>query len=324
MKRRDFIAGLGGAAALPFAARAQEKVRRVAVLMNASAEEAQAQAYVAALQQGMQEHGWSVGKNLRIDLRWGGDDRERWRRQVAEVLTLGPDLIVAAGAFVFEAQRASRTVPIVFTQAIDPVGAGMVAGLARPGGNATGFTQFDYNLAGKWVDLLREIAPATKRIGVLRDPVAPAGIGQWAIIQAASATAGIEALPLDPRDAGLSGRLAAFAREPNSGLITTVGSSTGLHRETIRAGAAQHRLPVVYGNRYFVTTGGLVSYGSDLVGVYRHAAEYVSRILKGEKPADLPVQTPTKYELVVNLKTAKALGLTVPPALLGRADDVIE
>jgi putative ABC transport system substrate-binding protein len=327
MRRRDFVAGVAGAAALPLVARAQqgERMRRVAVMMNAAPGDAQGQAYVAAIQQGMQERGWSVGRNVSIDLRWGGADREHWRRQVAEVLALTPDVIVAAGAILFEVKRASSTVPVIFSQAIDPVGAGMVMSMARPGGNATGFTQFDYNLAGKWVDLLREIAPGARRIGVLRDAVAPAGIGQWAIVQAAATTAGIEALPINPTDPGQIARgIAAFASEPNGGLIVTVGSSTGLHREAILAAAARHRLPAVYGSRNFAKTGGLLFYGPDLVGQYRRAAEYVDRILKGEKPADLPVQAPTRYELVVNLKTAKTLGLTVPPSLLARADEVIE
>jgi putative ABC transport system substrate-binding protein len=325
MRRRDFIAGFAGAAALPLIARAQERVRRIGVIINASSDDEQAQAYVAALRQGIQERGWSIGGNLQVDLRWGGNDRERWRRTSEEWAGSPPDLIVAAGATLFAMQRAVRNRPIVFVQAIDPVGSGMVASLSRPGGGTTGFTQFDYNLAGKWVDLLREIAPGIKRIGVLRDPQAPAGIGQWAIVQAASTTAGIEPLPIDPRDREAMGRqTTAFAREPNGGLIVAVGSSASQHREAILASAAQHRLPAVYGNRNFVATGGLVSYGPDLVDQYRRAAEYIDRILKGEKPADLPVQAPNKYELVINLKTTKALGLSVPPTVLARADATIE
>lgn len=325
MRRRNFIAGLALAAALPLTVRAQQHRRRVGIIMNASGEDSQAQAYVAALQQGMRDRGWIVGDNLQVDLRWAGNDRESWGRYAEEWAAAPPDVIVAAGAAVFAIQRAIRDRPILFMQAIDPVGAGMVASMARPAGNATGFTQFDYNLAGKWVDLLREIAPGVKRIGVLRDPQAPAGIGQWAIIQAASTTVGIEALPIDPRDREAMERsIAAFAREPYGGLVATVGSSVSQYREAILQSVAQHRLPVVYGNRHFATTGGLMSYGPDLVDQYRRAAEYVDRILKGEKPADLPVQAPTRYELVVNLKTAKELGIMLPPMILTRADEVIE
>jgi putative tryptophan/tyrosine transport system substrate-binding protein len=329
MKRREFIALLGGTvASWPLAARAQqrERARRVGVLMNAAAEDSEAQSYVAAFQQGMQELGWSVGHNLRIDIRWGGDDADRWRRYAEELLALSPDVIVAAGgAIVSRLQRVSRTVPIVFAQSIDPVGAGVVASLPRPGGNATGFAQFEYSLSGKWAELLKEIVPGLKRIGVLREPANPAGIGQWAIIQAAATAAGMEVSPLAVREPGEIERgVASFAREPNGGLVVAVGSSTTLHRGAIIASAARHQLPAVYAYRYFVTAGGLISYGPNLVGQYRHAAGYVDRILKGEKPADLPVQAPTKYELVINLKTAKALGLEMPPTLLARADAVIE
>jgi putative ABC transport system substrate-binding protein len=329
VKRRDFITLLGGAAAAwPLAARAQqgEHARRVSILMNAAADDSEGQSYVAAFQQGMQELGWSVGRNLRIDIRWGGDDADRWRRYAEELLGLSPDVIVAAGgAIVSRLQRVSRTVPIVFAQSIDPVGAGVVASLARPGGNATGFAQFEYSLSGKWAELLKDIVPGLKRIGVLREPANPAGIGQWAIIQAAATAAGMEVSPLAVRDPGEIERgVASFAREPNGGLVVAVGSSTTLHRGAIIASAARHRLPAVYAYRYFVTAGGLISYGPDLVGQYRRAAGYVDRILKGEKPADLPVQAPTKYELVINLKTARTLGLDVPPTLLARADEVIE
>ena len=315
MRRREFIAGLG-IAAMPFAsshAQQFERIRRVGVLMNAFAHEAQAR--VAAVQQGMQERGWTIGRNLHIEVRWGGNDRDLWRRYSEELIGSAPDVVVAAGATVFAIQRtAPTTLPIVVVQAIDPVGSGVVASLARPGANVTGFTSFEYNLAGKWVELLREISPGIKRIGVLRDPVAPAGIGQWAIISAASSANRIEAVPIDPREPETIVRgIAAFAREPNGGLIAAVGSSTNLHR-----------LPVVSAYREFVTTGALVSYGPDLVAQYRSAAGYIDRILKGEKPADLPVQTPTRYQLLVNLKTAKAHGLAVPLALLARADEVIE
>jgi putative ABC transport system substrate-binding protein len=329
MKRRDFITLLGGAVATwPLAARAQqpERARRVGILMNATAKDSEGQSYVAAFQQGMQELGWSVGRNLRIDLRWGGNDLDRWRRYADELVGLSPDVIVAAGgAIVSVLQRATRTVPIVFAQSIDPVGAGVAASLARPGGNATGFAQFEYSLSGKWAELLKDIVPGLKRIGVLRDPANPAGIGQWAIIQAAATAAGMEVSPLAVRDSGEIERgVANFAREPNGGLVAAVGSSTTLHRGAIIASAARHQLPAVYAYRYFVTAGGLISYGPDLLGQYWRAAGYVDRILKGEKPADLPVQSPTKYETVINLKTAKALGLEIPPTILARADEVIE
>ncbi len=328
MRRREFIALIGGAVATPLAARAQqpERARRVGILMNAAAEDSEGQSYVAAFQEGMQELGWSVGRNLRIDLRWGGNDADRWRRYADELVGHSPDVIVAAGGVIVSLlQRVSRTVPIVFAQSIDPVGAGVVASLARPGGNATGFAQFEYSLSGKWAELLKEIVPGLKRIGVLREPANPAGIGQWAIIQAAATAAGMEVSPLAVRDPGEVERgVASFAREPNGGLVVAVASSTNLHRGAIIASAARHRLPAVYAYRYFVTAGGLICYGPDLRAQYRHAAGYVDRILKGEKPADLPVQAPTKYDLVINLKTAKALGLDVPPALLARADEVIE
>jgi putative ABC transport system substrate-binding protein len=327
LKRREFITLLSGAAAAwPLAARAQERVRRVGVLMNATAEEPEAQSYVAAFQQGMQEAGWSVGRNLRVDLRWGGGDSDLTRRYAAELAALSPDVMLAAGGPVVSAmQRASRSLPIVFAQSIDPVGAGIVASLARPGGNATGFTQFEYGLSAKWVELLKEIAPGTKRVGVLRDPANPAGIGQWAIIQAAASTKGLEVTPLAVVNLGEIARsIADFARYPDGGLVVAASASAIRHREAVIANAARHRLPAVYGFRHFVVAGGLISYGSDLVSQYRRAAGYVDRILKGEKPADLPVQAPTKYELVINLKTAKALGLEVPATLLARADEVIE
>jgi putative ABC transport system substrate-binding protein len=327
MKRREFITLLGGAAfAWPLATRAQERVRRVGILMNLAADDSEAQTYLAAFQQGMQELGWSVGRNLRVDLRWGAGDAERTRRYSAELVALSPDVILTAGGpVVIAVQLASRTVPIVFAQSIDPVGAGYVQSLARPGGNATGFTQFEYSLASKWPELLKEIVPGIKRVGVLRDSTNPAGIGQWAIIQSAAAAVGMELTPIQVRDPSEMERgVAAFARSPNGGLVVPVSANATIHRELIIASAARHRLPAVYPYRFFVATGGLISYGPDLLGQYRKAAGYVDRILKGEKPADLPVQAPTKYELVINLKTAKALGLTVPPTLLARADEVIE
>jgi putative ABC transport system substrate-binding protein len=301
-------------------------MRRVGILMNASAEEPEAQSYVAAFQQGMQEAGWSVGRNLRIDLRWGGGDAELTRRHAVELAALSPDVMVAAGGPVIAAvQRANRAVPIVFPQAIDPVGAGHVNSLARPGGNVTGFMQFEYGLSAKWPELLKEISPGTRRVGVLRDPANPAGIGQWAIIQAAAAAGAMEVTPISVRDPGdIERNIAAFAREPNGGLVVSANANAIRHRDVIIAGAARHGLPAVYGFRHFVVAGGLIAYGTDMLGQYRRSAGYVDRILKGEKPADLPVQAPTKYDLVINLKAAKALGLTVPPSILARADEVIE
>jgi putative ABC transport system substrate-binding protein len=274
----------------------------------------------------MQEAGWSVGRNLHIDLRWGGGDAELTRRHAVELVALSPDVMVAAGGPIIAAvQRANRTVPIVFPQAIDPVGAGHVKSLARPGGNITGFMQFEYGLSAKWPELLKEISPGTRRVGVLRDAANPAGIGQWAIIQAAAAARGMEVTPLSVRDPGEIERdIAAFAREPNSGLVVAINASAIRHREAVIASAARHGLPAVYGIRHFVVAGGLIAYGADMLGQYRRAAGYVDRVLKGEKPADLPVQAPTKYDLAVNLKTAKAIGLTVPPSILARADEVIE
>jgi len=326
MRRRAFIAALGGAMALPFVARAQEKIRRVGILINTEAEEPEGQSYVAAFQQSMQEAGWSVGRNLRIDLRWSGNEAERRRRHAQELAALSPDVMVAASNPVVQAMRqATRTVPIVFAQSIDPVGSGLIESLSRPGGNVTGFTQFEYGLSAKWPELLKEVAPGTKRVGVLRDPTNPAGIGQWAIIQAAAAAGGMEVTPLVVTDPGAIERsVKAFARAPNGGLVVPASGGATVHREAIISSAAQHRLPTVYCYRHFVVAGGLIAYGPDLLGQYRRAAGYVARILKGENPADLPVQAPTKYELVISLTTAKSLGLAVPPALLARADEVIE
>jgi putative ABC transport system substrate-binding protein len=329
VKRRKLITLLGGAAAaLPFTARAQqgERVRRVGILMQTTADEAESQARVAAFLQGLQEAGWSVGRNLRIDYRWAAGDRAQLRRHAAELVALGPDVVLAGvGGTAQEVQLASRTVPIVFAQAIDPVGVGIVESLARPGTNATGFAQFEYSLSGKWLELLREVAPGMMRTAVVRDPRAYAGIGQWAVIQAAASPLGVEVRPVDLRDSGeIARRMTAFARDTNGGVIVTVSTLATIHRDLIVKLAARHRLPAVYPYRFYVAAGGLLSYGPDLISPYRRAAGYVDRILKGEKPADLPVQAPTRYELVVNLKTAKALGLEVPPTLLARADEVIE
>jgi putative ABC transport system substrate-binding protein len=326
MKRREFIAGLGGAAiAAPFVARAQERVRRVGVLMHTAADEPEAQARFAAFLQGLQEAGWAVGRNVRIDTRWSVGDNERLRRDAVELVALGPDVILAGvGGTVGALQQASGTVPIVFAQAVDPVGNSFVESLARPGGNTTGFIQLEYVLSGKWLELLKEVAPRVTRVGVLREP-GPAGVGQWAIIQSVAQTLGVELKPIGVANAGeIERAISAFAAAPNGGLVVAVSGASLIHREMIVGLAARHQWPTSYAYRHFVASGGLISYGTDIAAQYRRAAGYVDRILKGEKPADLPVQTPTKYDLAINLKTAKALGLTVPATLLARADEVIE
>ena len=329
MRRRDFITLIGGAAALPLSprvARAQERVRRIGVLMHTVPDEPESQARLAAFLQGLQKAGWSVGRNVRIDTRWGGgNDVVRLRKDAAELVALGPEVVLAGvGPTTPALQQASRTVPIVFAQSVDPVGNGYIASLARPGGNTSGFTQFEYGLSAKWLELLKEVAPAVARVGVLRES-GSAGIGQWAILQAAASSLGVEVSPIALGSAGeIERAISAFARDPNGGLVVAVSTLSQIHRELIVTLAARHRLPAVYPYRFFVTHGGLISYGPDLVDLYRRAAGYVDRILKGEKPADLPVQSPTKYELAINLKTAKALGLAMPMILQQRADEVIE
>jgi ABC-type uncharacterized transport system substrate-binding protein len=320
LKRREFITLLGGAAAWPLAARAQERMRRVGVLMNTTSDEPDSQARVTALAQGLQEVGWAVGRNLRIDTRWSGGNRARLRKEAADLVALGPDVIVAGvGPTTLVLQQVSRTVPIVMAQAIDPVGSGFVKSLARPGTNATGFTQFEFTLSAKWLELLREIAPQVARVGIVRELEGQAGIAQWAVIGAAASPLGVELSPIDVHSDGETERaVAEFARGPNDGLIVVVSSTATIQRDMLVKLAARHRLP------FFVDAGGLMSYGPNLLDGYRRSASYVDRILKGEKPADLPVQAPTKYELVINLKTAKALGIEVPPTLLARADEVIE
>jgi putative tryptophan/tyrosine transport system substrate-binding protein len=328
LRRRQFLTLLGGAAgAWPLAARAQQVggMRRIGVLMHSRADEAEAQARLLAFLQGLADAGWAVGRNLRIDYRWSVGNQARLQRDAAELVALNPEVILAGvGATIATLLQATRTVPIVFAQGIDPVGNSYVESLARPGGNSTGFMQFEYSLSGKWLELLKEVAPPVARVAVLREP-GVAGIGQWAIIQAVAQSLGLELKPIElnaPEQ--IERAIATFARSPNGGLIIVVSAAALHQRELIISLAARHRLPAVYAYRIFVTDGGLISYGADIAGQYRRAAGYVDRILKGEKPGDLPVQGPTKYDLVVNLKTAKALGLDVPPTVLARADEVIE
>jgi ABC-type uncharacterized transport system substrate-binding protein len=322
--RREFITLLGGAAVWPLAARAQqpERMRRIGVLMNLAAGDAEGEARIAAFVQGLRELGWADGRNVQFDYRWAAGDSDRLRKYAAELVALAPDVMLGWGAAI---ASASRTVPIVFAQSIDPVGSGIIASLARPGGNVTGFTQFEYSLSVKWPELLKEVAPRVTRAAVLRDIRTAAGIGQWAMIQAGASSVGMEVSPINMHDAPeLDRTLSAFARPGDCGLIVTTNVLVQMRRDQIITLAAQHKLPAVYFERFFVAAGGLISYGPNIVDQYRRAAGYVDRILKGEKPADLPVQTPTKYELVINLKTAKALSLEVPPTLLARADEVIE
>ncbi|HVI61229.1 MAG TPA: ABC transporter substrate-binding protein [Bradyrhizobium sp.] len=329
IKRREFITLLGGAAvAWPLAVRAQpttERVRRIGVLVSTTADDPEGQARIAAFHQGLQERGWTLGRNARVDVRWGAFDADSSRHYATELVALAPEVIVASASAAMGALQQMRTVPIVFVSIIDPVGAGFVESLARPGGNVTGFSLFEYGLSGKWLELLKEIAPSVTRAAVLREAALASGVGQYAIIQAVASSLGIELRPIDLRDPGEIERgVLAFAREPNSGLIIVGAPSGVVHRDLIIALAARHRLPAVYPYPAFAHSGGLISYGPDAVDQYRRAAGYVDRILKGAKPADLPVQAPTKYELVINLKTAKALGLEIPSSVLARADEVIE
>ena len=328
MQRRDFITLLGGAAATwPFAARAQqpEPMRRIGILTGIAGEDAQTKVRVTAFLQELQKFGWTEGRNLRIDLRGGAGNVADTRKYAIELVALAPDVILASGATpVALLLEATRTVPIVFTIVVDPMGAGFIEKLSRPGGNATGYMMFDYSLSGKWVELLKQVAPSVTQAAVLRDP-SSAGVGQFAVIQAVAPSLGLEVSAINVGDAREIDRaVAAFAREPNGGLIVTAGPLTVVHRDLIVTLAARHKLPAIYFDRTPVASGGLMSYGPDLVGQFRQAASYVDRILKGEKPASLPVQAPNKYELVINLKTAKALGISVPPTLLARADEVIE
>jgi putative ABC transport system substrate-binding protein len=329
LKRREFISLLGGAVATwPIAASAQqgERMRRIGVLSGVVEIDRDGQARTEAFLQTLQQLGWTDGRNVRIDVRWTGGEADDTRKYAKELVALAPDVILATGgSVVAQLLQVTRTVPIVFAQVTDPVGAGFVDSLAQPGGNATGFTNFEYGISGKWLELLKEIVPRVTRVAVLRDPALPGGVGQLGAIQGAAPSFGVEVSPVGVRDAAEIERVvAAFARGSNAGLIVLTSALTRIHRDLITKLAAQHRLPAVYSDRTFVASGGLTSYGPDRTDHFRRAAGYVDRILKGEKPANLPVQAPTKYELVINLKAAKALGLEVPATLLARADEVIE
>ncbi|MFY9879472.1 MAG: ABC transporter substrate-binding protein [Pseudolabrys sp.] len=326
MRRREFFKGLAGAAlVLPLAAHAQERTRRVAVLVTTPLGDPETQARIKAFLQGMQELGWTEGRNIRFDIRWDTSTVDGARKVTAELIALSPDVILAAGVTGLAALQTRHDIPIVFTIAPDPVGAGFVDSLAQPGGNVTGFMQFEYSLSAKWLELLKEIAPSVTRAAVLRDPTVSAGVGQFAVIQAVAPGIGIDVRPINLREATEIERgVMAFARTADGGLIVTASPWATSHRELIARLATTNKLPSVGANRLFAESGGLVSYGANFEDQFRRAANYVDRILKGAKPADLPVQAPTKYELVVNVRTAKALGLPIPPAVLARADQVIE
>jgi ABC-type uncharacterized transport system substrate-binding protein len=328
LKRREFIALLGAAAACPVAARAQQgqRPRRVGALMNLAVEDPVSIARAKAFAQGLQALGWIEGRNVQVDYRWAAGNADLFQRYAAEIVALAPDVILAAGGAALPLLlQATRTIPVVFVHVPDPVGNAQVASLSQPGGNATGFLNFEYNLAAKWIELLKEIAPNVMRAGVLRDANVSQGVGQFAVIQSVAPSLGIDVTPINLRDSvEIERDITALARFANVGLILTAAPSGPVHRELIIALAARHKLPTVYIERLFAAAGGLVSYGPDFVDQYRRAASYVDRILKGERPGDLPVQAPTKYQLAINLKTAKALGITVPPSLLARADEVIE
>jgi ABC-type uncharacterized transport system substrate-binding protein len=328
MRRRQFFGLIGGAAALPLAANAQQvdQMRRIGVLIGLAANDAQGQATLAALLQGLQQSGWIDGRNVRVDYRWGAGNADDARKYAAELVSLAPDVMVATGgASVGALLQATKTIPVVFANVPDPVGSGFVESLSRPGGSATGFVQFEYNLSGKWLELLKQIAPNMTNSAILWDPSIIAGIGQFAVIQSVAPSLGVEVRAINVRDATEIERgVEAFARIANGGMIVTASALAILHRDLIVNLAARYKLPAVYFQKVFVAEGGLISYGADFLDQYRRAAGYVDRILKGEKPADMPVQAPTKYELIINLKTAKALGLTIPQSLLATADEVIE
>ena len=329
MRRRDFIKEVAGSAITwPLAARAQqtEKVRRIGVLMNVAAEHPEGQLFVAAFQQALQRLGWTEGRNLRIDIRWGENDVERDRRYAADLVALAPEVILAAGTLSVTAlQRVSRTLPIVFVEVSDPVGAGLVERLDRPGGSTTGFMLFEYSLSAKWIELLKQVAPNVRRAAVIRNAANPAGIAQFGAIRTTASSLGVDVSPIDIRDAGdIEHAIAELARSPNAGLVVTSSAAVSAHIDQIITLAGRYKLPAVYSDRFVAVSGGLISYGPERIDQFRHAADYIDRILKGEKPADLPVQAPTKFELVINLKTAKAIGLSVPASLLASADEVIE
>jgi putative ABC transport system substrate-binding protein len=328
MRRRHFLRVLGGASAFwPLAAHTQQPVgvRRIGVIHGVGADDREAQARLAVFVQALQQSGWVDGRNLRIDIRWAGGSADNVRKQATELAGLAPDAILTTGRAVEALLQATRAVPIVFVIVPDPVGSGIVESLSRPGGNATGFMQFEYSLCGKWPELLKQIAPNVKRVAVLRDAAESAGIGQFAVIQSVASSVGVEVIPISLGDAGgIERGVAACARSPNGGLILTAGALGAFNRNLVIALADRHKLPAIYPGRLYAAAGGLISYGPNFLDQYRGAAEYVDRILKGEKPADLPVQAPNKYELLINLKTATALGLSVPDSVLARADEVIE
>ena len=328
MRRRDFLGIVSGAAiALPRAVQAQqpERVRYIGMINTLGSEDPETQARIAVFEQALEQLGWVVGRNLKIEIRQIGGDIDHGRRDAAELVALAPDVIVAIGSVaIAPLQQATRTIPLVFVNAPDPVGAGFVQSMAKPGGNITGFSNFEYSMSGKWADLLKQIAPNVTRALVVRDPTSAAGIGQFAAVRSVAQNLGVELTPGDPRDLDeIEKNVAAFARSGNGGMIVTSGG-TGSRRKLLIGLASRHKLPTVYPYRYYAVDGGLMSYGSNTLDPLRRAAGYVDRILKGEKPADMPVQAPTKYELVINLKTAQALGLTISPSLLANADEVIE
>jgi putative ABC transport system substrate-binding protein len=328
LRRRHLVTLLGGAAAWPFIARALqgERMRRIAVMMGTAADDAMGQARLGAFQQGLEQFGWTANRNVLIDVRWAAAEVDRYRKYAAELIALAPDVVLASsGAVLGPLRRATRTIPIVLTETSDPVGAGHIESLARPGGNVTGFLSFEYGMGAKWLELLKEVAPSVTRVAVLRDAAIPSGTGQWGAIQSVAPSFGVELRAIDVHDPDdIDRSIAAFAGTSKSGMIVTASALAILHRNQFITLAARYKLPATYFLRGFVADGGLVSYGADTIDVHRRAAAYVDRILNGEKPADLPVQAPTRYELVINLKTAKALGLEVPPSVLARADEVIE
>jgi putative ABC transport system substrate-binding protein len=328
MKRREFVAGLAGAAVWPWGARAQqpERTRRIGILMPVGAEDAEFQERIGAFLQRLAVLGWALGRNIRVEARWGAANAAEIRRHAAELVALAPDVILAHGATtVRPLLEATRTVPVIFPAIVDPVGAGVVDSLARPGGNATGFMALEYNMGGKWLELLKEVAPNVTRVAVFRDSATPTGIALFGVIQAMAQSLRVDVTAVNVREAGeIERAIADFARSPNGGLIAAAGLGTAAHRDLIVMLAARHKLPAIYYNRASVPAGGLMSYGIDTIDQYRRAASYVDRILKGEKPSDLPVLSPTKYELVINLKTAKMLDLAIPQSVLARADEVIE